>query len=731
MKIKICAETTVLRAHKFLVKTVKIKQKLFNSAVALSFLASANVYAESSMWQLVASKQIDTAYRSLSLVPSLELMPSQYQLYRVDESAMQRYLSKGGASFVLGVPMPDGTMLDLTLELSNMMESSLADRHPELMTFEAIALSDSRIRGTLDFTPKGFHGMISTPEGMVYIDPRGEATDRYYASYFHDDYSPAEKSAVASCGVDPAVHHQSAAASPFTSQFARDLAAAFTTGDRLHEYRIAVAATAEYTAFHDDGVGDPRQDALAAIVTTINRVNFFLRRDFSARLRIIGDNLDIIFTDTTTDNLSHGNPSLMLHQVQPAIESQISRSSYDIGHVFDALDGGPFSTSSSGVAYIGVVCDPRTGTGFAGVNGNRKGQGVSASSNPVGDRFDVELVAHEIGHQFGAGHTFNSTRGACFGNNRSPSSAVEPGSGSTIMSYAGTCGADNLQNSHDHMFSSWSMEQVANEFNFGWGGLCETPINEGNNEPSAIAAGTYEIPAHTPFELTGTGTDLDAGDLLTYSWEQVDRGTASSVNVDTGDNAIFRAYLPVTSPNRTFPQLSSILNNTSTLGEVLPSTTREMNFRLTVRDQRGGTDDANVQVNVTNSSTNGFRVTSHNSRQELEGRSRVNFTWDVAGTQFAPISCSSVDILFSRNGGQTFPTRVLSATSNDGFATITVPQVATTQGRFKLACSDNIFFDINDANLSVVLGPDIEDEAEEELCFPISTRNGSVATVCL
>jgi len=357
------------------------------------------------MWQLVHSQQKDAAYRSSLLLPNLELMPSEYQLYRIDESAMQRYLLEGGDSFVLTVPLPEGEMLDLTLTSSSMMEPSLADQLPGFMTFEAIALSDPRIRGTLDFTPKGFHGMISTPEGMVYIDPRGEANDRFYASYFHDDYSPAEKSAVASCGVDPAVHHQSAAASPFTSQFASDLAAAFTTGDRLHEYRIAVAATAEYTAFHDDGVGDPRQDALAAIVTTINRVNFFLRRDFSVRLRIIGDNLDIIFTDTTTDNLSHGNPSLMLHQVQPAIESQISRSSYDIGHVFDALDGGPFSSSSSGVAYIGVVCDPRAGTGFAGSNGNRKGQGVSASSNPVGDRFDVELVAHEIGHQFGAGHS--------------------------------------------------------------------------------------------------------------------------------------------------------------------------------------------------------------------------------------------------------------------------------------------------------------------------------------
>ncbi|MBX2869887.1 MAG: choice-of-anchor D domain-containing protein [Acidiferrobacterales bacterium] len=677
----------------------KIRKILIQVLITGALLHGTAARAADSMWQLVHSQRDGLAYRSSTAVADLPLMPEQYQMYRIDESTMLRYFEDGGESFTLDVPLPDGALIKLNLTRSSVLEEALAEQRPDIMTFEAVAETDRRIRGTFDYSPKGFHGLFTTAEGTVYIDPRGPFHDRYYISYYRKDYRPGEKSGAASCGVDPMIHFQEKAAPSLTTRFARELAAAFTTGDRLREYRIAVAATAEYTAFHADSAGTAVDDTLNAIVTTINRVNFFLRRDFSAKLNVVANNRDIIFTDTNTDGFTHNNPGQQLNEVTPIIDGAIGRNNYDIGHVFDTLDAGPFSFVASGIAYVGVVCDPRTGI-------NRKAQGASASSNPIGDSFDVELVAHEIGHQFGASHTFNSTRGSCGGGARSAGNAVEPGSGSTIMSYPGSCGSDNLQSGPDYMFSSRSMEQVADEFNNGWGDICDVATNEGNSEPSAFASGTYSIPAHTPFELTGSGVDTD-GDALTYSWEQVDSGNVSSVNVDTGNNAIFRAFLPVSTPTRVFPKLSSILSNSSSLGEVLPTTTRELNFRLTVRDQRGGTDDANVVVNVTDTSTNGFRISSQNSAQELVAGSDIAFTWDVAGTNAAPISCSSVDILFSSDGGQTFPTPVLSGTSNDGAATVTVPAVLTTQGRFKLKCAGNIFFDINDANVSIGNVPEI------------------------
>ncbi|MGI9317170.1 MAG: reprolysin-like metallopeptidase, partial [bacterium] len=244
----------------------------------------------------------------------------------------------------------------------------------------------------------------------------------------------------------------------------------FNTGNRLNDYRIAVATTAEYTNFHDipnNGMS-AKDDALAAIVTTISRVNTILQRDLSIRLNIVANNTDVIFTDAATDGLSNGNSGLLLDQVRPILNTVIGSANYDIGHVFHVTP----QFTGSGIAYVGVVCD------------SQKAQGVSGSWQPVGDGFDVELVAHEIGHQLGATHSFNSVQGSCNGS-RSSQSAVEPGSGSTIMSYAGICGSDNLQFNADFMFSATSIEQIVQEYSIGSGGNCVVETNIGNQAPVA------------------------------------------------------------------------------------------------------------------------------------------------------------------------------------------------------------------------------------------------------
>ncbi len=665
--------------------------------------------AESAVWELAAEVDVPaevsaegTASRRTNGASSLKLMPERYSLYRLDEAQLKQALptavldrtSRPSATAadpgarIIEVPFPSGEMVRLRLEKTNVLAPTLGALHPEISTFSATGVDDPSIFGNLDLTPKGFHGLLLTPQGEVYIDPRSDGVDQFYATYYRKDYQPLEKDVGYSCGVDRT--HQSVKSElgfgdPLAPQF-RSLSIPqqleFNTGNRLKEYRIAVATTAEYTNFHDDpnnGIS-AKDDALAAIVSTINRVNTILQRDLSIRLNVVANEKDVIFTNPATDGLSNGNTSLLLSQVRPILDTEIGSANYDIGHVFNVTP----QFTGSGVAYVGVVCDPRAdGT-------SRKSQGVSGSWQPVGDAFDIELVAHEIGHQLGATHTFNSTQSSCNGS-RDSGTAVEPGSGSTIMSYAGICGSDNLQFNADFMYSATSIEQTVQEYNSGWAGLCPVETDIGNQAPVAAGTGLYEIPSHTPFELAGSGADPDSSDVLTYSWEQQDSGTASNVDIDTGDNAIFRAFLPVNSPNRTFPKIEKILGTSSAKGEVLPSTTRQLNFRLVVRDQRGGVDDSSLTVNVNNTSATGFRITAPNVSQSYSAGEPVAVTWDVADTDQAPINCAQVALGFSTNGGQTFDAGGEQVFSNTGSAMATIPANSTTTGRFRLRCVGNIF----------------------------------------
>jgi len=310
-------------------------------------------------------------------------------------------------------------------------------------------------------------------------------------------------------------------------------------------------------------------------------------------------------------------------------------------------------------------------------------------------------VAHEIGHQFGGNHTFNGTTGSCGGGNRASSAAYEPGSGSTIMAYAGICGAENLQSNSDPYFHSKSLNEITTFITTGGGSSCGTATNTGTTAPVANAGADYTIPRSTPFELTGTGSDAN-GDSMTYNWEQYNLGTAAPPNTDNGSRPIFRSFNPSTNPKRSFPKLSDILNNTATIGESLPTTSRTMVFRLIVRDNRaGGGSYAIDSANVTVSSAAGpFAVTSPNTAVTWTRNSSRTITWNVASTTAAPISCANVEILFSSNGGSSFSSLV-SSTPNDGSQAVTIPNTATTQARIKVRCANNVFFDLSNVNFTV------------------------------
>ena len=379
-----------------------------------------------------------------------------------------------------------------------------------------------------------------------------------------------------------------------------------------------------------------------------------------------------------------GSACTQLSQNQTNMTNVIGSANYDVGHVF--------SVGSGGCAGLGVICDNAS-----------KARGATGLNPPTGDAFYIDYVAHEIGHQFGGDHTFNGTAGSCNGN-RVSTSAYEPGSGSTIQAYAGICGAQNLQSNSDAYFHARSLLQMSNEL---LSTSCAQFITLNNQAPVAGSPPNYTIPISTPFVLTALATDPD-GDPLSYCWEQYDlEGTSTEPPAanDT-DGPLFRSLTPTVSPSRYFPKITDIINNSSTPWEVLPSVSRTMTFRMTVRDYHnlaGCTDEDDVVV--TSSSTSGpFVVTSQGvATTWMEGSSQT-ITWNVANTTASPVSCTNVDIYLSVDGGFTYPVALSLNEPNDGSATISVPPGTTTQGRVMVRGSNNIFFDINNANITIEAG---------------------------
>jgi hypothetical protein len=314
-----------------------------------------------------------------------------------------------------------------------------------------------------------------------------------------------------------------------------------------------------------------------------------------------------------------------------------------------------------------------------------------------------------MGHQFGGNHTFNGTTSSCGGGNRNLPTAYETGSGSTIMAYAGICGAQNVQSNSDAYFHGGSLAEMG-AYITGTGATCGTVINTSNSPPTANAGSSYTIPKSTPFTLTASGTDPN-GNSLTYNWEQMNNNNSTQPPVATatgGPN--FRSFTPTTSPSRTFPVLSAIVGNTSPTWEVLPSVARTMNFRVNVRDNAspyGCTEKSDMTVTI-NGTAGPFLVTSPNTAVSWLGNSTQTITWNVAGTTANSVNCANVKISLSTDGGFTYPTVLLASTPNDGTQDVTIPNISTTTARVKIEGVGNIFFDISNANFTITFNLPVE-----------------------
>jgi hypothetical protein len=629
--------------------------------------------------------QIDATSLPVAVSKAEQIMPTKYSLFEISDDALEGILGNAPREFsgaaknnvILTLPMPDGSFESFAIQESPILSEQMQEWNPDIKTYMGQGIDDRTATVRFDMTMFGFRAMILSSMGAVMIDPVQLSNTDYLMSYFKSDFPLGEET-----------FECSTPAEELGSKYLGSSTTALANGDELTTYRMVVTATGEYTEYFGGVSG-----AVAQITTTFNRVNEIYERDVAVRFNIVRT---IVFTDPDTDPFATGDTvnSALLNENQTVTDDSVGSGNYDIGHIVS--QGGP------GGYAPGDVC-----------NNSNKAKGGTSRSNPFGDPFDVDYVSHEVGHQMGGDHTFNAiSQYSCTNSTRTGSSAYEPGSGSTIMAYAGICGNQDLQPHSDPYFHVRSLEQIINKV--GSAG-CGSVTPTGNNPPTANAQTDWTIPTQTPFKLTGVGTDSD-GDSLTYCWEQYDLGDPEPP-IDFHDGPLFRSLLPTTSPSRTFPNLDSLLDNLYPAWENLPVYDRDMHFRLTVRDNHaggGGVDWDEMTVTVAGDP---FFVTSPNGGESYSAGCPITVTWVVGGGDIA----SDVNIWLSTDGGYTLD-HLLANTANDGSAEVTLPcGVDTDHARILIAAAGNIFFDVSDADFT------IEAEAPQ---FTGSTTGGSVDGDC-
>ncbi len=583
---------------------------------------------------------------------------------------------------ILEIPMPDGRLATFAAVNSPVMEPELAARLPEVTgTYFVRGVDDPSMTGRIDLTVHGFHGMIFTSHGTAWMDPYNKREPSFIASYWRHDY--ARNPQPLHCLVDENTPNNNPEPPEGYGAARQNHAIAQRSGATRRTYRLAMAGTAEWTAVN----GGTAAAGQATMVTATNRVTGIYERDMAIRLTLVANNINLIFTNTATDGYTNGAASTMLAENQTRVDAVIGSANYDVGHVVGTASG------ANGVAgSIGNVCS------------TSKAQGVSISTSvAMADTFIVDYIAHEMGHQFGGRHNFGNCSG---GAGDSASLAVEPGSGSTIMGYAGICpssnptGGNNLQpNSHDY-FNVLNIDQIITYVSSGTGSTCAASAATGNSAPSVSAGLDYTIPHSTPYILTATGSDPNSNPL-TYCWEQADGGAGRALSTTSGtallSGPIVRSRLPVSSPVRNVPPAANVLNNTLNAQELLAGGARVMNWRVTARDGLGGVWDDAMVLNV--AATGPFRVTNPNTAGTFSGP--VTVTWDLGGSNASPINTANVRILLSTDGGSTFPTVLSSSTPNTGSASVTLPNLTTSAARVRIEPIGNIYYDVSDANFSI------------------------------
>ncbi|WP_421946698.1 reprolysin-like metallopeptidase [Phaeodactylibacter xiamenensis] len=683
-------------------------KSLFTFLLSLFVLSFAG--AQSGLWTDVSEQRI-----MLPVESEVAITATQYRTLALEYEPFVQQIANAPLAFTaaaqnapaeIELPLPDGTTEKFEVVESRIMAPELAAKYPYIKAYTAISKDRPLVTARFEVTTKGISAGINTPEGRVHVEPYASHQNRYFISYYKR-HQQLEEMPELTCGFDNHAEEMLAEVHQERTRESEELSFRSTAGAALplRTYRMALVCTGEFA----QGQGGTMDDVMSAYAVALNRMNEVFQSEVSVTMELIPDNDELIHLDPGTDPFNNANMGgALLGQNQDFLNGAVGLNNFDIGHIFT---GG--CTDVGGVVS-GAVCTPG------------KGRGVTCFSFSNVVAIVDRIVTHEVGHQFSAGHSWNNCPGIL--EQLSSSNAYEPGSGSTIMSYAGSCGNQNIVTNNDDYYNIGSLEDFIGFSRVGTGSSCGTETITDNHEP--VIQMDYEdgffIPISTPFRLSASATDED-GDNLTYVWEQFDLGPVSPIGEPFGNAPLFRTFAPSPSGHtRTFPRLNKIINNNYDVSEVLPTYSRDMTFQFVVRDNNVNhgsavwqpvafkADETAGPFVVLTGNENGFSWTGGDYRE---------VTWDVANTTNARVNCQYVDVLLSVDGGFTYPYTLLEATPNDGSAFVDVPDIATEDARIRIQASDNIFFDINDFDFTI--------EAATEPGYAMSVAPATFPLVCL
>ena len=622
-------------------------------------------------------KRIEESQFGLRSSTSREIVPEKYQTFRLDINGLKSYLKNAplefsdtrsnNINFKVEIPLADGSLESFVISESPVMESEIAARYPDIKTYKGYSATNALKQIRFSVSQRGFHAALYTPDGEKYIDPYSSENTTDYIVYNTKDYKEPNDQNVGFCGVDGAYQ-------PDRSYFRPSQRSAPLV--ELRVYRLAIACTGEW--------GIRRGTValcLADMVAMVNRMNLIYEKDMAIRYVLINENDKLIFLDGGIDPYDTPLEGKKLVNLNTGkLNTIISSTAYDIGHLLSTC------SDIGGVAQFGALCQ------------SNKGNGVTCHRSESISVVVTRILAHEVGHQLNASHSWNVCTSSV--DQRSPNTAFEPGSGTTIMSYAGSCGTDNVASDNDDYFHVGSLEQMyAKTLSPGNAYACAQKIATGNHFPIIKKPSkSHFIPVLTPFELAATATDED-GDALTYSWEQYDTGEVVSLGTASPTAPLFRSLRPSSTGDvRFFPKASNITSgNFTDKTEVLPNTGRKLSFRITARDNNvagGGVVWEDYSINSADLA-GPFKITFPEMDARFKVGQTTTVTWDVANTNTAPVNCKSVNIYGSINGilktGDINLIPLALNVPNDGSQNVIIPNIITNFFRVVIKAADNIF----------------------------------------